>query len=97
MSFVTPGRRLLGVVESFAPDDTEQVWTLAGHRHVDAEVLPQHARHARTDPGGGPGRLRYRRLRLRRLQPATTGPDPEDPHDSTDGDRPAREHRDARW
>ena len=38
--------RLFGEVESFAPNDTERVWTLADHCHVYAELSPEHAGHA---------------------------------------------------
>lgn len=39
--------RLLGDVESFEPNDTERVWTVAEHRHVYVELAPRHAGHAR--------------------------------------------------
>lgn len=38
--------RLLGDVESFEPNDTERVWTVARHRHVYVELRPGHAGHA---------------------------------------------------
>jgi catechol 2,3-dioxygenase-like lactoylglutathione lyase family enzyme len=38
--------RLLGDVESFDPNDTERVWTLAEHRHVYAVLKPEHAGHS---------------------------------------------------
>src|SRR5688500_3771254 len=38
--------RLLGDVESFEPYDTERVWTLGEHCHVNAELLPEHAGHS---------------------------------------------------
>ena len=31
---------------SFEPNDTERVWTVADHRHVYVELLPEHAGHA---------------------------------------------------
>lgn len=40
------GDKLFGDVESFAPNDTEHVWTLAPHCHVYAELLPHHAGHS---------------------------------------------------
>ncbi|ADG79686.1 VOC domain-containing protein OS=Tsukamurella paurometabola (strain ATCC 8368 / DSM / CCUG 35730/ CIP 100753 / JCM 10117 / KCTC 9821 / NBRC 16120 / NCIMB 702349 / NCTC 13040) OX=521096 GN=Tpau_3095 PE=4 SV=1 [Tsukamurella paurometabola] len=40
------GDKLFGPVETFAPNDTEHVWTLAEHCHVYAEVLPVHAGHS---------------------------------------------------
>ncbi|TWS23623.1 VOC family protein [Tsukamurella sputi] len=39
------GDKLFGEVESFAPNDTEHVWTLGEHLHVYAELLPRHAGH----------------------------------------------------
>ena len=39
--------RLFGEVESFEPNDDERVWTLAEHRHVYVELLPEHAGHAK--------------------------------------------------
>ena len=39
------GEKLFGAVESFAPNDTEHVWTLGEHVHLYAELLPQHAGH----------------------------------------------------
>jgi len=38
--------RLLGEVESFEPNDTEHVWTVAGHCHVYVELQPEHSGHA---------------------------------------------------
>jgi catechol 2,3-dioxygenase-like lactoylglutathione lyase family enzyme len=38
--------RLLGDVETFEPNDTEHVWTLADQRHVYVELAPEHAGHA---------------------------------------------------
>lgn len=38
--------RLMGEVETFEPGDTERVWTVAEHRYVFAEVLPEHAGHS---------------------------------------------------
>lgn len=38
--------RLLGDVESFDPDETERVWTLAEHGHVYAVLRPEHAGHS---------------------------------------------------
>ena len=38
--------RLLGEVESFDPNDTERVWTLAGQRHVYAVCCPSDAGHS---------------------------------------------------
>jgi len=40
--------RLLGDVESFDPNDTERVWTLAAGRHVYAELEPEHAGRSRV-------------------------------------------------
>ncbi|GAA2900073.1 hypothetical protein GCM10010472_67890 [Pseudonocardia halophobica] len=40
--------RLLGEVGSFAPNDTERVWTIAEHRHVYVELYPDHAGCARV-------------------------------------------------
>jgi catechol 2,3-dioxygenase-like lactoylglutathione lyase family enzyme len=40
------GNKLFGAVESFAPNDTEHVWTLAEHCYVYAELLPAHAGHS---------------------------------------------------
>lgn len=37
--------RFLGGAESFAPNDTERVWTVAEYRHVYVELLPEHAGH----------------------------------------------------
>lgn len=37
--------RLFDGAESFAPNDTERVWTLADHRHVYVEQAPEHAGH----------------------------------------------------
>ena len=39
-------KRLLGDVESFDPNDTERVWTLAEHGHVYAVLAPGHAGHS---------------------------------------------------
>lgn len=39
------GGRLFGDATTFAPNDTEHVWTLGEHVHVYAELLPQHAGH----------------------------------------------------
>jgi hypothetical protein len=39
--------RLFGDVETFEPNDTEHVWTLAGHRHVYVELLPDDAGHVK--------------------------------------------------
>ena len=38
--------RLLGDVETFEPNDTERVWTLADKRHVYVELLPDRAGRA---------------------------------------------------
>lgn len=38
--------RFLGDAESFEPNDTERVWTLAEHRHVYVVLRPEHAGHA---------------------------------------------------
>jgi len=38
--------RLFGDVESFVPNDTEHVWTLADGRHVYAELQPERAGYA---------------------------------------------------
>ena len=35
-----------GDVESFEPNDTERVWTVAEHRYVYVELQPEHAEHA---------------------------------------------------
>lgn len=40
--------RLLGDVESFEPNDTERVWTVAEHLHVYVVCEPEHAGHARV-------------------------------------------------
>lgn len=40
--------RLFGDVETFEPNDTERVWTLAEHRHVYAELLPADAGHTKV-------------------------------------------------
>lgn len=37
--------RFLGDVETFAPNDTERVWTIAEHRHVYVELRPASAGH----------------------------------------------------
>ena len=79
--------RFLGDVESFEPNDTERVWTLAEHRHVYVELLPEHAGHAKVTlfvsdfdgflaAVGGPRPHPGRRggLRQRRAQGAVPGP-----------------------
>lgn len=38
--------RLLGEIETFEPNDTERVWTLAEHRHLYVELQPEHAGHS---------------------------------------------------
>jgi len=38
--------QLLGEVETFEPNDSERVWTIAEHRHVYVELQPEHAGHA---------------------------------------------------
>jgi catechol 2,3-dioxygenase-like lactoylglutathione lyase family enzyme len=38
--------RFFGDAESFVPNDSEQVWTLAEHRHVYVVLRPEHAGHA---------------------------------------------------
>ena len=38
--------RLLGDAESFVPNDTEHVWTVAEHRHVYVVLAPEHAGHS---------------------------------------------------
>ncbi|MQA82256.1 MAG: VOC family protein [Streptosporangiales bacterium] len=38
----------LGDAESFDPNDTERVWTVAEHRHLYAVLEPDHAGHARV-------------------------------------------------
>lgn len=38
--------RFLGGAESFAPNDTERVWTIAEGRHLYVELQPRHAGHA---------------------------------------------------
>lgn len=38
--------RFFGDVESFAPNDTERVWTVSEHRHVYVRLRPEHAGHA---------------------------------------------------
>jgi catechol 2,3-dioxygenase-like lactoylglutathione lyase family enzyme len=40
--------QLLGEVETFEPNDTERVWTIAAHRHVYIELQPAHAGHAKV-------------------------------------------------
>ncbi|MFC4950715.1 VOC family protein [Pseudonocardia sp. GCM10023141] len=40
--------RFLGAVESFEPNDTERVWTVAQHRHLYVELQPEHAGHAQV-------------------------------------------------
>ncbi|MDF3283900.1 hypothetical protein [Gordonia sp. N1V] len=37
--------RLLGAVDTFDPNDTERVWTLAAHLHLYAVVAPDDAGH----------------------------------------------------
>jgi catechol 2,3-dioxygenase-like lactoylglutathione lyase family enzyme len=38
--------RFFGGVETFEPNDTERVWTVAENRHVYVEVRPDHAGHS---------------------------------------------------
>jgi hypothetical protein len=38
--------RFLGGTESFRPNDTERVWTVAEHRYLYVELQPEHAGHA---------------------------------------------------
>ena len=38
--------RVFGDVETFEPNDTEHVWTIAAHRHVYVELKPEQAGHA---------------------------------------------------
>ncbi|MBW0104226.1 VOC family protein [Pseudonocardia sp. KRD291] len=38
----------LGEVESFEPNDTERVWTVAEHRHLYVDLAPEHAGHAKV-------------------------------------------------
>ena len=38
--------RLFGEVDSFEPNDTERVWTLAEHCHLYVELQPEHAGHS---------------------------------------------------
>lgn len=40
--------RFLGEVESFEPNDTERVWTVAEHSHLYVELQPEHAGHAKV-------------------------------------------------
>lgn len=40
--------QLLGDVESFEPNDTERVWTVADQRHLYVLLEPEHAGHARV-------------------------------------------------
>ena len=40
--------RFFGAVESFEPNDTEPVWTVAEHRHVYVELQPEDAGHAQV-------------------------------------------------
>lgn len=40
--------RLLGETETFEPNDTERVWTLAPHRHLYVELHPPHAGRSRV-------------------------------------------------
>ena len=39
--------RLFGEVETFEPNDKEQVWTIAEHRHVYVVLEPDHAGHGK--------------------------------------------------
>lgn len=38
--------QFFGDADSFEPNDTERVWTVAEHRHVYVELQPEHAGHA---------------------------------------------------
>ena len=38
--------RFFGDVEAFEPNGTERVWTVAEHRYLYVELLPEHAGHA---------------------------------------------------
>lgn len=38
--------RFFGGTESFEPNDTERVWTVAEHRYLYVELEPEHAGHA---------------------------------------------------
>ena len=38
--------RFFGEVETFEPNDTERVWTVAESRHVYVELQPDHAGHS---------------------------------------------------
>ena len=38
--------RFFGEVESFEPNETERVWTVAEHRHLYVELQPEHAGHS---------------------------------------------------
>ena len=40
--------QLFGEVQTFVPNDNEHVWTIAEHRHLYAELLPEHAGHAKV-------------------------------------------------
>ena len=40
--------QLLGSVETFVPNDTEHVWSVAEHRHLYVELQPEHAGHAKV-------------------------------------------------
>ena len=40
--------QLFGDVETFVPNDTEHVWTIAAQRHVYVERQPEHAGHAKV-------------------------------------------------
>lgn len=40
--------RFFGEVESFEPNDSERVWTVAEHRHLYVELQPEHAGHAKV-------------------------------------------------
>jgi hypothetical protein len=37
--------RFFGGTESFEPNDTERVWTVAEHRYLYVELEPEHAGH----------------------------------------------------
>ena len=38
--------RFFGEAESFEPNDTERVWTVAEHRYLYVDLKPEHAGHA---------------------------------------------------
>jgi catechol 2,3-dioxygenase-like lactoylglutathione lyase family enzyme len=38
--------RFFGGTESFEPNDTERVWTVAEHRYLYVELKPEHSGHA---------------------------------------------------